>query len=405
MSKVRFPSRREALGMVGLMAVGITSTRAQTSSKPPIRIGQTLSLTGPLAQNALIHRIAGEIFIDKINKNGGLLGRQIEYVLLDDQSKSDVTRTLYERLITSDKVDLIVAPYSTPNILAAMGIAQRYEKVFIQSTLGIPSMGTYDGQFASLVQGAEPEKTFPNTLFDAFASTAHPPKTAAIVTSKFVSAQFMAAGTREVFTARGLQVPLYLEYDFGTRDFAAIAARIKDADLDMLWMGALGVDGNLLLDALAKLDYKPRRHFYLFPAAGALAVLPAAEGALSLTLLEDAPPYTSKPEIAEFAREFNERAKKAGLPSPFIDTQAGQGYAVWQILAAAITATNSLEDAKLINWLKTNSVDTVVGKRDFSGKWHSSSTDQLKVKQVQKGAWFTVWPTADATPGAKLIEP
>src|SRR5579862_1602907 len=90
-----------------LIALGAFVARepalAQAPSGPPIRIGQTLSLTGNFAQTGLAHQIASEIFVDRLNKSGGLLGRPVEYVVLDDQSKPDISRTLYERLITSDK--------------------------------------------------------------------------------------------------------------------------------------------------------------------------------------------------------------------------------------------------------------------------------------------------------------
>ncbi len=66
-----------------------------------------------LAATSTIHEIAGEISVEQIDKRNGFLGRPIEWVLLDDQSKPEVTRTLYERLITVDKVDLIIGPYAT----------------------------------------------------------------------------------------------------------------------------------------------------------------------------------------------------------------------------------------------------------------------------------------------------
>ena len=103
-----------------LAAVGITGA---APSGPPIRIGGTLALTGPLAPTALLHKIAGEIYVEELNRGNGLLGRPVEWVLLDDQSKADLTRNLYEKLITVDKVDLLMGPYATSGILAAMGVA------------------------------------------------------------------------------------------------------------------------------------------------------------------------------------------------------------------------------------------------------------------------------------------
>ncbi len=396
-------SRRSVVaGLASIPLIG--PALAQTPSGKPIKIGQSLSLTGPFGQTGLIHKIVSEIFVDQLNAKGGLLGRPVEYVLLDDQSKADIARTLYERLLTSDKVDLILAPYGTAAILAAMGVAQRNKKIFIQNTMGTPDLATYEWHFAALVTGPKPEQSLPTILMDAMDSTAHPPKSVSIVTLKFPSTQFMTSGAQLIFPKRGVNIALSLEYDFGTRDFGPIASRVRDANADMLFMSCLGIDGAQLLAALAHLDYHPPRHFYLYPSPS-LAESAGAEGALGITNFDDAPPYTSNPVGAAFAKAYDERARAAGLPYPFVETQAGQEYAGWQILTAAVNATQSLDDAKLANWLDHNEVDTIVAKRDFSGAHHTAPRDFTQLKQVQKGKWVSVWPTDRASPGFKLEAP
>src|SRR5437879_3914510 len=183
-----------------VLALMVAATTTAAPSGPPIRIGGTLALTGPLAATALLHKITGEIYVEELNRGNGLLGRPVEWVLLDDQSKPEVTRTLYEKLITVDKVDLLMGPY-----------------------------------------------------------------------------------------------------EFGARDFGPIAARIKDANPDLLWVGALGLDGNLVLEELKRLDYSPRRHFHLFPAPGPMVMAPEAKNALSSTFFEEHPPFTNNPVAARFA--------------------------------------------------------------------------------------------------------
>ena len=390
---------RLLLGMASAVPAG-----AQTPVQPPIRIGQTLSLTGNFAQTGLAHQIASEIFVDRLNRSGGLLGRKVEYVVLDDQSKPDVSRTLYERLITADKVDLILGPYGTAAILAAMSVAQRYHKVFIENTLGQPQLATYEWHFSATIGGEDSTKTLPLKVLDAYASAAHPPKSILIVASKFPSAADMAHGMDRAAKARGLDVFGYLEYESGTRDFGAIAARVKDADADFLFMSSLGVEGSQLLQAMNQIGYKPQRHFYLYPS-GLLAADPLAEGATSYSGFEDVAPYTATKEGGEFAREFDERAQKAGLPYPHVDSQAGNEYSGWQILIAGVKATGSLDDAKIADWLDKNSVETIEGKRGFSGKSHTSATDMQQLKQVQGGKWVAVWPLDMRTPGASLIAP
>ena len=387
-----------------LLIVAFAATAVAAPSGQAIRIGSTLALTGPLAPTALLHKIAGEIYIEELNKANGLLGRPVEWVLLDDQSKPDVTRSLYEKLVTVDKVDLLMGPYATSGILAAMGVAQRYQKVFIHHSFGMPHLAKYDMHFPTAAFGFEPNVTLPTTVFNALAATSQPPKTVAILTSKFPSAQFQSNGAREVAEKRGLKVVLYLEYEFGTRDWGALAARVKDAKPDFLWVGALGLDGNQLLEAMKKLDYAPPRHFHLFPAPGPLALAPDGKLALSSTVFEEHPPFMTNPGAVRLVPLFVERATKANVPYPHVDTQAAGSFAAWQLLEAAVTATKSLDDKVLGQWLRTNRVPTIIGTLRFDGK-NNYGDDLFKVKQVQDGKWVVVWPKEFAAPGTRLLPP
>ena len=404
--KTPIVSRREVVaGIGGLVALAAARpVMAQTPSGTPIKIGQALALTGPFAQTGLIHKIVSEYYVDRLNKSGGLLGRPVEYVLYDDQSKPDVSRTLYEKLITADKVDLVLAPYGTASILAAMGVAARYNKVYIQNTMGVPSLAKYKWHFSALVSGPEPQVSLPNKIIDCYASTGNAPKTIAVVTSKFPSAEDMAKGMRTEAEKRGLKEVAFLEYETGNLDYGPVATRIKEADPDFMFVGCLGVEGNQLLEALSKVGYTPKRHFYLYPAP-VLANYGPAERATSLTNFEDVEPFISSPEAAEFAKAFDGKAKEAKLPYQHVDSQASNEYAGWQILVDAIKATKSIEDAKLAAWLENATVDTLVGKRDFKGLNHTSGVDQQEIRQVQNGRWVSVYPKDMATPGTKLLAP
>lgn len=377
---------------------------AAAPSGPPIRIGSTLALTGPLSGTAIIHKLTGEIYVEQLNKKNGLLGRPVEWILRDDQSKPDLARTLYEQLITVDKVDLIIGPYATPNIVSAMGVAQRYGKMLVHHTMGIPSLAKYDMQFPAWSVGPNPETTVPNTLFDALAASPKPPKTIAIVTSKFPSVFLMSVGAREVAKKRGLTEVLFLEWEFGNRDYGPIANRVKDAKPDFVFVGAIGLEGNLLLDAMKKIDYVPPLHYYMYPAPGPLAKLPEANGALAASIFEQHPPFTNNPVAAEFVKIYNDRAAKAGLADNAVETQAAASFSTWQVLEAAVTATNSLDDKVLAQWLKKNRVDTIQGRLRFDNT-NNYGDDLMRVKQVQNGQWVTVWPKEWAAPGAKLITP
>jgi ABC-type branched-subunit amino acid transport system substrate-binding protein len=394
--------RRFARHAIALCTLLITAGAALAqNAQAPIRIGSTLALTGPLAATSLVHKVVGEIYVEQLNRRGGLLGRKVEWIVKDDQSKPDLARTLYEQLVTSDKVDLLMGPYATGAILSAMGVAQRYNKVLVHHTFGIPSMAKYDMQFPAWSLGPEPATTVPNTVFDALAATSAPPRTIAVVTSKFPSVHFMSLGAREVAKKRGLQEVLFLEWDFGNLDYGPIAARIKDAKPDFLWVGALGLEGNQLLEAMHKIDYAPKEHFYMYPAPGPMSKSPLANNALSMTMFEEHAPFTNAPGAAEFIKLYHERAAKAGIPDTSVEVQAAASYTAWQILEAGVRGAGSLNDKAIAAYLKKNGANTIQGKLRFDGP-HNYGDDLMRVKQVQDGRWVTVYPKAYAAPGATL---
>lgn len=395
-----FLSALAAVGVPGL--AGITGpAHAQTPTGAPIKIGGTLALTGPLSATATIHKLVGEMYIEELNRRGGLLGRPVEWVLKDDQSKPDLARTLYEQLVTADKVDLLIGPYATGSILSAMGVAQRYNKTLVHHTFGVPSLAKYEQQFPAWAMGPDPQTTVPNLVLDALAASPKPPKTIAILTSKFPSVQFVSYGAREVAKKRGLQEVLFLEWDFGNRDFGPIAGRVKEANPDFVWNGALGLEGNQMLDAMKKIDYHPPSHFYLYPAPGPMMKAAEGNGALTVTIFEDQAPFTNNPVAAAFAKNFRERATKANLPDTGAETQAASSYAAWQIIEAGVVATKSLDDKAIATWIKANQIDTIEGKLRFNERGNFGA-DLSKLKQVQDGRWVTVWPADWAAAGTKL---
>lgn len=403
MSK-RLPSLLAAMVVVVAIAAALPQAAAQSGT--PIRIGSTLSLTGPLAAASAIQKVASEVYVEDLNRRGGLLGRQVQWILKDDQSRPELARTLYEQMITVDKVDLIVGPYGTASILAAMGVAQRYDKILLHNSFGTPRQAKYDMQFSTSGGALDIEEVWPNLVFSAVAGAPTPPKTIAIVTSKFPSLHFVTAGAREQARKRGLNEVLYLDWEFGNRDFGPIANRIKDAKPDLLWVGATGLDGVLLLDAMKKIDYAPPMHFYMFPAPGPMAKTPEAKNALAFTTFEEHPPFTANPRAVEFIKAYHERGAKAGLPSTSVDLLASICFSMWQTLEAAVNGAKSIDDKALAQWLRKNPVDSIMGRLVWEGPTnYVSGKDLYKIKQLQNGKWVVVYPQEFVAPGAKLIGP
>jgi branched-chain amino acid transport system substrate-binding protein len=278
--------------------------------------------------------------------------------------------------------------------------------MMLHNTFGMPALAKYDMQFSVSGGSFEIESVWPNLVFDALATASKPPKTVAVVSSKFPSVHFVSQGAREAIKKRGMTEVLYLDWDFGNRDFGAIASRIKEAKPDFLWVGGLGLEGTLLIDAMKKIDYAPPLQFVTFPAPGPMAKSPDGKGVLAFTVFEEHAPFLNNPVAAEFVKTFNERAAKANLPDTSVELMASVSFSTWQVLEAAVNATKSLDDKVLAAWLKKNQVDTIIGKVRWDGTNNfMKGNDLYKVKQVQNGKWMVVWPREFAAPGVKLIAP
>jgi branched-chain amino acid transport system substrate-binding protein len=376
---------------------------APAASGEPIVVGSTLSLSGAFAATGAIHKITGEAFVERLNADGGLLGRPVEWVVRDDESDQAKVSTLYEQLISQDKVDLIMGPYATPNILSAMAVAARHNYTMPQHTAVIAPLLTYECQFPAWSIGPTPNEFVPNQLLDAVASLSPAPKKVAILTNQNGSTDFVSygagnnkTGAVSITKSRGLDLVLEVRYPPTTTDWAPIAAQVRDAAPDLVINSGLGVDPVNLLQAMAQLKYKPPLMFSLFPAPGPLLGLGAtSEGLMSVSIFEPNQPTLAKlpPAATEIVNDFKARATAANLPYTVFETQAAASWNAWEILASGVKAANSLDNKAICDSLHSSGAETT-----FSGKltfdpaqnnfWPTTST----IKQIQSGEWVTVWP-------------
>jgi branched-chain amino acid transport system substrate-binding protein len=205
---------------------------------------------------------------------------------------------------------------------------------------------------------------------------------------------------------RGWEVVLEVEFPSGTTDFGPIAAQVRDADPDFLWVGSLGADGLNLIEAMEALDYHPRGQFYLWPTPGPLLDIgEPAEGAFSVTLFEEHEPFLDNTGAEEMVVLYHAAAEEAGLSesSQIVDVQVSASWAAWQTLVAGVEGAGSLDQDEIGQWLLENGVDTVIGHLAFDPEQNNFSEDLTRIKQIQDGTWIVVWPPEFALPGAEPI--
>lgn len=388
------------------------TTEAMEPEGDPIRIGGTLALTGFLAPTGIIHEAVGQVFVDRINEQGGLLGRPVEWILLDDESVPDQAAAAYERLITEDEVDLVIGPYGTGTITAAMAVAERYGYVFPHHTASLTYAYTYACHFSSWSTGLYPNVTNPNLLYDAIESSGNTPETIGFVINEFPGTMFISygqpgfseSGAVSEAEARGYEVVLELDFPTVTTDWAPIAAAIRDADPDYLYIAGLGVDAPNIIEAMQAIDYLPAGMFVQWPAPGPPLAVDGSDGLMSVTIFEEHPPFTDDPEAVEVAALINDALAEAGVPYTKVETQAAASWTAWEYLQQAAEGAGSLDQQEMCDWLLENEVNTLFhGDIQFYPDQQNYFEDLSKVKQIQDGEWYVIWPEEYAAPGRSAV--
>jgi branched-chain amino acid transport system substrate-binding protein len=368
-------------------------------------VGSTLSLTGAFAPTGAIHKIAGEMFVERLNDSGGLLGRPVEWLVLDDESDAAQVAALYERLITQEEVDLLMGPYATPLILSAMPVAERYGYVLPQHTAVLAPLLNYDCQFPGWSIGPTPNEFIPNQVYDAIASLDPAPTKIAFVTNQSGSTDFVTHGRADVdepnavdiAEQRGLDVVADILYPPGNTEWASIATQVRDAAPDFIMANGLGVESLGLLQAMEQLNYQPPMMFSLFPAPGPLLGAGAlAEGHLSVSTFEPNEPILAElgDEVRDLVADFKTRAEAATLPYTVFETQATGSWTAWEILAQGVQAAGAVDDQQAIcDALHESGVDaTFHGQLTFDPESNNFWPTTQTLKQIQDGDWVVVWP-------------
>ncbi|MET8148864.1 amino acid ABC transporter substrate-binding protein [Actinoplanes sp. NPDC049668] len=360
-----------ALAATTVLALGACSDDGDgaESTDDPIVVGISLPLTGDFSEPGKGVQEGYEAWAKITNDKGGLLGRQIELKILDDQSNADRVVADYEQLIGSDKVDLVVGPFSTRLVVPSARVAEEYGMLFVEPAGAAKEV--FEQGFKNLFYAAP---AVANDHYNHLAEylIAMPadqrPKTVAYAAMDDPFAQGTAYGLKAKLEAAGFKTVVDEVYPPNTTDFGSIAAKIAASKADMLVGGSQYQDGVNLIVALQQLSYQPKLAAFSGAPTNpefAKAIGDKTEGVLSPTGYTPGAPYESNKEFVEkFKAQFGKEPEE----------DQANAYTTGQVVAAAVTAAGCAEQGdcqkKLVDWVHANKVETVVGPLtwDAAGK-------------------------------------
>ncbi len=247
-----------------LASLSLTTACNQESAKnldnstKTIKIGAAVSDTGKYAREGKDTRQGYELWEDWINDQGGIAvgdrNYQVEIVYYDDESSPDTTAKLVEKLIAEDKVDFLLAPYSSGLTKSASAIAEKYDKVMVSG--GASGDSLFTRGFENLFSVYTPASYFTQSILKALSEKGA--KSVVIAYEDTLFPTNVAEGTQKWAKEYGMEVLAVETYPRDTADLSAITSKFKSLNPDIFVGGGHFNDALLFVRSAKEQDFNPK---------------------------------------------------------------------------------------------------------------------------------------------------
>lgn len=362
-------------------------------------IGGTLALSGRYAEPAGRYLNAWKLYVDELNERGGLLGHKVELRILDDKSDTRTAIELYEKLITEDKVDLLLGPYSSAITDAVANVMEVHKRPFVATGASAKAIWERGRKYVFGLLGVAAQDRQKGALYLAKEIGV---KRIAIIGQGSLFPRQLTEGTLEWAKKLDLEVVFLQSYHKDEKDFTAILKKIESSGAEAIF------SNSYFSDSVAQLRQMRELNINVKMFSGTIGpVLPkfvdelggTAEYVLTFSPWEPKL-ILGKPGMIEFIDKYE---KRYGVKPNFY---AAAAYMGMQVLEAAVKHATSLDPQKVRDALASISVETIRRRLKFDAQGVSKADDaddEGLTLQIQNGEPMIVWPKHIAE--AKYILP
>jgi branched-chain amino acid transport system substrate-binding protein len=370
---------------------------AEAASGNIIKLGCAISFTGGQSRSGKLYRDSYDMAVDQINKAGGVKvgGKtyQFKIVYYDDKSDPTESSRLIEKLISEDKVDFLLGPYSSGITIPDSIVAQRYRVPMIE---GGGASGKIFSRGNKFIFGTLPPagQYFKSTL-EMFKTFNPVPKSLAILYSDDKFDVSVAEGTKELAGPMGFDVVLFEKYAEGAKDFTSILTKIKSMNVDVALVSGHTEESLIFTQQAKELNVCPKViDMTVGPSEADFrkSLQKDAEyiyGVASWSTQMNFNGYLFK-DTKEFVKQFKERF------SYDPDYHNASGIADVAIFKDAIERAGTLDPQKVRDAIAATKLDTIYGPVEFSENGQIKGTSV--VLQIQGGDIYQVFPNGTKSP-------
>ncbi len=379
--------------MVALLAIATLFTAPAFADHRPgnvVVMGGTLSLTGRYVVPAKRYLNTRKLFVDELNARGGLLGHKVELKIYDDKSDRRTAITHYEKLITEDKLDLILGPYGSHLTDAVANVMERYKRPFLAHAAA-PVIWQRGRKY--VFREAPGVLSLDRPEGSLYLAKIIGVKRVAIIGEGSLFPRQVTEGALEWAKKFGLEVVLLESYRKKQTDFRALLRRIEASGAEAIFASGYFQDAVAQVRQLRELNINVKMF-----AATIGPALPEfieelgslAEFVVGFSAWEPKPDVLGHPGMKEFIENYEKRY--GGKPN----YHAAGGYTVMQFLEAAVKKSGSFDPEKVRDALASITVDTIWGRWKANEQGLVPAPGTGLAFQIQNGERMIVWPPTRA---------
>jgi branched-chain amino acid transport system substrate-binding protein len=372
------------------------------SAERPFRIGFVVPLTGAFGKDGGLVKDAYLFWKETVNAGGGIKvkGKQypVELIFYDDKSEPQTSAKLVEKLITEDRVDLLLGGFGSSQVIAASAVS---EKFHYPMTCGAAStLKLFDRGFKyyfSLL-GKAPEEV--RGCVEILPTLRPRPRTAAIIGANIPFTADAADGFKAYAPQKGIEVVHFELFPMALIDYNSLLSKIKVKKPDVLLVGSHSLVAIRVMKGLKEIDFSPKGIFFSYgPTVPDFVDSLGKDAEYVFAASEWTPSLPYKGDLFGTAKDFHDKYKKRfGRAPDFVEAASIGGALVQQQTVEDLGLVPPLKDAdreKMMKHLYARRFDNFYGPIKF-GPDGANEIHPPVVVQIQKGRLVTVFPAEEA---------